>query len=177
MLGCGSWATPLGVLLEKYNMLISITYGNKTLPNLIRVLLILLSILCFWIAYIVSVLAAILGIYILSIIFFIRTKVIKIYEDRFVIERESLIRKFDKIDNYYFTDIRRVTFLEGHFKLATILFLFLGSCYKYYTPTGAPDIMEILNKNDDIIEVKRIGNRKEFLNAVNIISERLKLLK
>lgn len=157
-------------------MLISTIYGNKFLPILFRIVLVLLGIFFIYIAYRITFIAAIMVIYLFFITLLIRTKVLEIYEDRFVVEKISLLSKFNRSQSYPFSNIKRVLFKEGHFNLATFLFLFLGGSYGSQTPVNSPDTMEILKKSDEKIEIKRIGNKKDFIKTINLINERLKFL-
>ena len=146
--------------------------GKKFWPLFFRLLLLVLGLFCIYIAVIVHFIAIVLSIYFFVTIFFVSTKVIKVYSDKFVVERISILKNLNKIEEYLFSDLKTVNYYEGKFNFTNLVFSFLGG-YHPESPISTSDLMLVIKKNDKKINIKRIGSKEKFLNLINTIKEKL----
>ena len=146
--------------------------GNKFFPTFYRIILFLLEIFSLYIAYLVTPIALVLSFFLLFVILFIRNINLEIKEDKFIIERNSILQRFSKKDEYNYSNIKSVEYIEGFFSIKNLIYSFIGG-HNTDTVITSPDCMKIIKKNNDEIDIKRIGSRKEFLNAISLIKEKI----
>lgn len=98
----------------------------------------------------------------------IRFPFMYIYNDHFVIEKKSIIKKYTSQETYNYDEIKEVEFIKGYtkwFQLIVTTIVWHGG----YDRFSQPDRMKLKLKNDKVKIIYRFGNRNEFKAMVDII--------
>ncbi|MBS2214028.1 hypothetical protein KEM09_21650 [Carboxylicivirga mesophila] len=99
---------------------------------------------------------------------FIRFPKLLLYDDRFVVEKKGLIRKFNDYDIFKYSELKTVSYSKGYTNwVELIIMTLLGAAG--YGGFSKPDRMTIKTINDDITVYYRFGTRKKFKNTVKEI--------
>jgi len=158
-----------------------------------RSLLVGLGIGCFYLIYflsspLVSPILLLLGLYLIFMSIFIKTKEIKLDYEKFFIERHGYFKILNECREYKYRDIKSVEYVEGYFSTEKLFFaILLGILMRILTPlfrsrhgyfTGGfiskSDRMRIIKKDGTEEVIVRIGNREAFKKAIEIIKENIK---
>jgi len=143
--------------------------GNHFLAIFFRSLLVGLGIGCFYLAYFLSsalaspilLLLVLLGLDMILLSIFIRTRELKIDYEKFFIERHGYFKILNECQEYKYSDIESIEYVEGYFRTETFFFknFFMWEL----------DRMDLIRKDGSKEEIVRIGNREAFKKAIEII--------
>lgn len=91
-----------------------------------------------------------------------------LFDNRFVVEKKGLIRKFNDYDVFKYSELKAVSFSKGHTNwIELIIMTLLGEAG--YGGFSKPDRMIIKTIKDDVAVYSRFGTRKKFKNTVKEI--------
>lgn len=139
--------------------------------------LILISLFSFYLMNYVGFIIAILGLYCLSMIVFIKFPVLNVYDDHFEIIKKSLIVHFSDRAIYNFNDLKNIEFSKGYTNWIMTILVPLAfpklSGYIKDEQYSKLDSMIITTLNNEKIEISRFGSRESFIKTIEIIKNKI----
>ncbi|MBN1694544.1 hypothetical protein JW879_03975 [candidate division WOR-3 bacterium] len=99
---------------------------------------------------------------------FIKTKELKVDYEKFFIERHGYFKILNEYQEYKYSDIKSVKYLEGYFSSKDFFYRFIGAP-PWTNSISESDKMIIIKKDDSKVEIVRIGNREAFKKAIELI--------
>lgn len=99
---------------------------------------------------------------------FIKIPELKVDYEKFFIERHGYFKIFNECQEYKYTDIKSVEYVEGYFSIKDFFYVFLGAPL-WSTSISDSDKMNTIKKDDTEEEIVRIGSREAFKKAIEII--------
>jgi hypothetical protein len=152
--------------------------GNRFWAMFFRSLLIGFGIGCFYLIYLISSPLAtptllLFGLYIIFMSVFIKTKEFKVDYKKFSIERYGYFKILNECNEYKYSDIKSIEYVEGYFSFKDFFYKFLGAP-PWTTLISEADRISLIRKDGSKEEIVRIGNREAFKKAVEIIKENIK---
>ena len=149
--------------------------GNNHWRVISIILLLIISISSFLLIQSLSFAITILGIYCLFMTVFIRFPRIEIRQNKFDFIKKSLIKKFNRKETYEYKDLKSIEFSKGHYNWSKFLFLSITNGKSNYMGSDGQnaksDSMKIVKLNNVKIEISRIGSKKNFKEAINLINK------
>ncbi|MBN2571561.1 MAG: hypothetical protein JXA68_05490 [Ignavibacteriales bacterium] len=137
------------------------------------VALILIALISFILIKYVGFIIAILGLYCISMILFIRFPRIDLYEDHFEIIKKSVYSKLTECVKYNYCDLENVKFSKGftNWIMIALTFLLTGGwripwANEQYSKLDSMILTQADNKH---YEINRIGTRDNFIKLIEQI--------
>jgi hypothetical protein len=168
-------------LMEKENNRINQPFHSLTALNYWRYFsiaaLILVAVVSFILIKYVGFVIAILGLFCISMILFIRFPRIDLYEDHFEIIKKSVYSKLTERVKYNYRDLKSVKFSKGftNWIMIALTFMLTGgwrepSANERYSKL---DSMILTLVDDKELEINRIGSRDNFTKLIEQIKMKI----
>jgi hypothetical protein len=105
--------------------------------------------------------------YLLAMILFIKDIKLNVFNDRFEIDHISIVKYFNVKESFVYSEIKQLKFDKGFTNIIGAI-LDLNS-YISNSTNSKPDTIEVTLKDGNWRVLNRIGSRKEFHKACEII--------